>query len=249
MPGRSGAELRLNSARPQILPNSVARQLRPPRDLPNRQVLAQCPTPNNAQNAMSITPLSPAACSHGEGVTWVASQSKLRPYPGHFRGQINSLTKSVSSGPSYPPSHAPRCPLSMVDIYHALQPAVRAGQPDAYARSLRDRSSPRQSCPVPEPCRSAQDLCHPTPKSSACRHAWNGTPPSPRNADPASARSARSAPARSSGKQRPALFSDPPCLMHFHGSRGRREPLPATPFMAGSGGGWIVSALVLQDRE
>jgi len=68
------AELRLNSARPQILPNSVARQLRPPRDLPNRQVLAQCPTPNNAQNAMSITPLSPAACSHGEGVTWVASQ-------------------------------------------------------------------------------------------------------------------------------------------------------------------------------
>ena len=55
--------------------------------------------------------------------------------------------------------------------------------------------------------------------------------------------------ARSSGKQSPGLFSDPPCLMDFHGSRGRREPLPATPFMAGSGGGWIVSALVLQDRE
>ena len=117
------------------------------------------------------------------------------------------------------------------------------------ARSLRDRSLPRRSCPVPAPCRSSPSRFRPRPGSSVRRHAWNGTPPSPRNADPASARSARSAPTRSSGKQRPALFSDPPCLMHFHGSRGRREPLPATPFMAGSGGGWIVSALVLQDRE
>ena len=70
------SELRLYRARPQILPNGVARQLRPPRDLPNGQMLTQRPTPNNAQkcskmlkNAMSITPLSPAACSHGDRVT------------------------------------------------------------------------------------------------------------------------------------------------------------------------------------
>ena len=33
------------------------------------------------------------------------------------------------------------------------------------------------------------------------------------------------------------------------GSRGRKEPLPATPFMAGSGGGWIVKGLVFKDRQ
>lgn len=34
------------------------------------------------------------------------------------------------------------------------------------------------------------------------------------------------------------------CLMNLLGSRGTREPWPATPFMAGHGGGWIVSAKV-----
>ena len=34
-----------------------------------------------------------------------------------------------------------------------------------------------------------------------------------------------------------------------HGSRSRKEPLPATPFMAGSGGGWIVKGLVFKDRQ
>ena len=38
------------------------------------------------------------------------------------------------------------------------------------------------------------------------------------------------------------------CLMTSAGSRARREPLPATPFMAGSGVGRIGSLLVLQDR-
>ena len=33
------------------------------------------------------------------------------------------------------------------------------------------------------------------------------------------------------------------------GSCGMKEPLPATPFMAGSGGGWIVSCLVVMDRS
>jgi hypothetical protein len=42
--------------------------------------------------------------------------------------------------------------------------------------------------------------------------------------------------------QASALSYDFPC------SRGNREPWPATPFMAGHGGGWIVSARVLQDR-
>ena len=32
------------------------------------------------------------------------------------------------------------------------------------------------------------------------------------------------------------------------GSSDRKEPLPATPFMAGSGGGWIVTRLVARDR-
>lgn len=36
--------------------------------------------------------------------------------------------------------------------------------------------------------------------------------------------------------------------MTFLGSWGKREPLPATPFMAGSGGGWIANSLVYQDR-
>lgn len=33
------------------------------------------------------------------------------------------------------------------------------------------------------------------------------------------------------------------------GSGGRKEPLLATPFMAGSGGGWIVMGLVFKDRQ
>ena len=33
------------------------------------------------------------------------------------------------------------------------------------------------------------------------------------------------------------------------GSWGIREPLPATPFMAGSGGGWIASSWVVMDRS
>jgi len=28
-----------------------------------------------------------------------------------------------------------------------------------------------------------------------------------------------------------------------------KEPLPATPFMAGSGGGWIVMSWVVMDRQ
>jgi hypothetical protein len=32
------------------------------------------------------------------------------------------------------------------------------------------------------------------------------------------------------------------------GSCGIKEPLPATPFMAGSGGGWIANSLVDEDR-
>ena len=32
------------------------------------------------------------------------------------------------------------------------------------------------------------------------------------------------------------------------GSWGIWEPLPALPFMAGSGGGWIVSSWVFEDR-
>jgi hypothetical protein len=32
------------------------------------------------------------------------------------------------------------------------------------------------------------------------------------------------------------------------GSWGMREPLPTTPFMVGSGGGWIANSLVLMDR-
>ena len=32
------------------------------------------------------------------------------------------------------------------------------------------------------------------------------------------------------------------------GSWDRQEPLPATPFMAGSGGGWIATRLVARDR-
>ena len=36
--------------------------------------------------------------------------------------------------------------------------------------------------------------------------------------------------------------------MTFLGYWGKREPLPATPFMAGSGGGWIANSLVYRDR-
>ena len=36
--------------------------------------------------------------------------------------------------------------------------------------------------------------------------------------------------------------------MTFLGSWSKREPLPATPFMAGSGGGWIANSLVYQGR-
>ena len=32
------------------------------------------------------------------------------------------------------------------------------------------------------------------------------------------------------------------------GSCGIKEPLPTTPFMVGSGGGWIVKCLVVVDR-
>jgi hypothetical protein len=50
-----------------------------------------------------------------------------------------------------------------------------------------------------------------------------------------------------------ALLADSP----FHGeglsypefgSRGIEEPLPATPLMAGSGGGWIAKGWVIEDR-
>lgn len=37
-----------------------------------------------------------------------------------------------------------------------------------------------------------------------------------------------------------------PCLMKTGGSVVRRDPLPATPFMAGSGGGWIEEAWVFR---
>lgn len=33
------------------------------------------------------------------------------------------------------------------------------------------------------------------------------------------------------------------------GSCGIKEPLPATPFMAGSGGGWIVKGWAFMDRS
>ena len=39
------------------------------------------------------------------------------------------------------------------------------------------------------------------------------------------------------------------CLSYAElGSCGRKEPLPATPYMAGSGGGWIARSLVMMDR-
>ena len=43
-----------------------------------------------------------------------------------------------------------------------------------------------------------------------------------------------------------AMSNGKPCLMTFLGSRGKKEPLPATPFMAGSGGGWIEEAWVFR---
>lgn len=46
------------------------------------------------------------------------------------------------------------------------------------------------------PCRPARAQSHPKPKSSTGRHVLIGTPPSLRNADQASTRSARSAPER-----------------------------------------------------
>ena len=45
------AELRFHRARPQIPSNGIARQLRPPRDLPNGQMLTQCPTAHAMPNA------------------------------------------------------------------------------------------------------------------------------------------------------------------------------------------------------
>ena len=48
------------------------------------------------------------------------------------------------------------------------------------------------------------------------------------------------------GSNRPSGMS---CLMMEGGSQSMREPLPATPFMAGSGGGRIEDVLVAADRS
>ena len=37
------------------------------------------------------------------------------------------------------------------------------------------------------------------------------------------------------------------CLMDWSGSRCKRDPLPPTPFMVGSGGGWTVIGWVVMD--
>lgn len=52
---------------------------------------------------------------------------------------------------------------------------------------------------------------------------------------------------------RPAMYPPFPmapmaCLMKIR-LPGDWKPLPATPFMAGSGGGWIVAGLVVMDRS
>jgi hypothetical protein len=45
-----------------------------------------------------------------------------------------------------------------------------------------------------------------------------------------------------------AMSNGKPCLMIFLGSFAIKEPLPATPFMAGSGGGRIEGNQVLHHR-
>ena len=108
------AELRLNRARPQIRPNRsawprtgggsclTARQLCPPRDLPNGQMLPQRPTPNNAQKLHVDHSVFPCCLQPRGRCTLVKSQWKLHAYPGHFRVQINSqgavFTEEVRCG-------------------------------------------------------------------------------------------------------------------------------------------------------
>ena len=93
-------ELRLNSPRPQILANASAiglepmasngfdaRQLRPPRDLPNGQMLTQCPTPNNTQK-----------CHADHSNIPCCQQPRGRCHMGHFSMKITPLPGSLLGG-------------------------------------------------------------------------------------------------------------------------------------------------------
>lgn len=76
----------LNRPRPQILANSIARQLRPPRDLPNGQMLAQCPTPNNTQKCHADHSNVPC-CQQPRGRCHMGQFSmKITPIPGSLLG-------------------------------------------------------------------------------------------------------------------------------------------------------------------
>ena len=87
-------ELRFNNARPQILPNGVARQLRTPRDLPNGPMLTQCPTPNNAQKRHVDHSIAPC-CLQPWGRCHMGQFSmKITHLPGSLPGENQQLSCS-----------------------------------------------------------------------------------------------------------------------------------------------------------
>ena len=133
------AELRLNCARPQILANASAiglepmasngfdaRQLRPPRDLPNGQMLPQCPTPNNTQKCHADHSKIPC-CQQPRGRCHMGQFSmKITPLPGSLLGANQQLT-AKGRFQRYAPRHIRLsmtrgilCPAEVATLANAL---------------------------------------------------------------------------------------------------------------------------------
>ncbi len=111
------AELWFNSARPRIAANCVTRQLRPPRNLSNGQMLAQRPTPNNTQKRQVDHSVIPRC-----------QQPRGRCHMGQFSVKIMPLTKSLLSANQQAIVRMPcRSPLRSVCGASGTGRSLRAG--------------------------------------------------------------------------------------------------------------------------
>jgi hypothetical protein len=93
------AERRLNSPRSQIFTKGVARQLRPPRDLPDGQMLPQCPTPNDTQKCHVDHSNIPCGQQPRGRCHMGHFSMKIMPLPGSLLGanqQVSALTKPAA---------------------------------------------------------------------------------------------------------------------------------------------------------
>ena len=81
-------EFWLNRAGPQILADRVLRQVRPPGDLPDRNMLPKSPTSNDTQQIHVYHSRYPRRSQPGGSSTWVKSQWKLPTLKGPFSVQL-----------------------------------------------------------------------------------------------------------------------------------------------------------------